>query len=1245
MKKILGIDLGVSSIGWSLINIDENSCDNNELLALGSRVIPLTTDETTGFTKGNGETACKQRTMKRSIRRGLDRYQQRRATLEKHFQNLNLVFDDSLNTLNPMQMWDLRARAATNGQKLTLAEIGKVISHINQRRGYKSAKGEAADNSKSEYLSAMSKRAREAKDLGLTPGQYFAKKLKESEYITKNGRIAYSFRIKDEVFPRKAYEDELHKILENQALFYPEIFTTQTNDLIFKTVFYQRPLKSCKHLVSICEFEAREYTDEKGNIIKSGPKVAPVTSPIAQVCRLWETINNIELKNYKNRSNKITVDDPSRLSKENKLNLYSYPISNEERQLIFDFLNTHERLKTSDLFKILGLKKDDGFSGGKMLSNGIKGNSTYVDLQKALSNELDINRFLRFDLRIIDSKHVNEETGEIYKTVSTEYLKEPLYQLWHTVYSIDDHDELKKVLENKFGITNDETVARLFALDFRGKGHSNKSAKFMCRLIPLLIHGLHYSEACEYLGLNHSGSITKEDNNKRELLSVLPLLNSGDLRQPVVEKILNQLIHQVNAIIAQYGQPDEIHVEMARELKQSKDERNESSARLRRLEAENKQISENISELGLRPSKNKIQKYRMWSESHGVCFYCGKTINVREFLLGIDSEKEHIIPRSLYFNDSFSNKVCSCRECNADKGQMTGYDFMKSKSPEAFNAYMDRIATLFNEYKSSKGKAGISKTKHDLLLTSRDEIPSDFIERDLRLTQYISRKAIEILRQCCREVLPTTGAVTGFFRHAWGYDDLLHDINLPVYRASGQTEIDQYEHKGQIRTRERIIGWNKRLDHRHHAIDALTIALTDRSHIQRLNTLNAKDEQNDTDRQNLEKWACKQPHFSFDTVKHQLEKTIISFKPGKKVATTSKRIVYKKGKYTVAQKGIIVPRGPLTEESVYGRIKSMKKDVPVKDAFSDWQNIVDNHIRQQVYERLVEFNFDHKQAAKSLKKNPILHSSGSPVIKVDMWQWQYVIKYKISQITTTNKDKIVDPKIREIVNCRFEEVGNNNLKFQQSVAVNPLFLDDEHNIPIKTVRCYTGISQSSVTTVQRTADNIPIGYAKGGNNHHIAIYMDSDGNMEEFVVPFWLAVKRKQHQLPVIVTDPQKLWNDIHNRENDLDQTLLMGLPLPDRRFLLSMQINEMFIIGLSDEEINGYLRNNDINALNNHIYRVQKLTSKIYEFKRHSCTLSDTTKELLENGNYIRIQSFGKLKELNPRKISVSRLGEISFI
>lgn len=1220
MKKILGLDLGVGSIGWAVIEAKENNVPQ-KILGMGSRIVPLSTDDASEFSTGNAISKNAKRTEKRTARKGYDRYQLRRKNLTEELRKLKMLPDESLIKLPTLQLWQLRANAATKGCKLTLPEIGRILYHINQKRGYKHAKSdENADTKQKAYVADVNARYAMIQERNQTIGQYFAEELKKSETSTGNG-VFYTYRTKEQVFPRKAYEAEFDKIMVVQKEFYPEILTDDEIDkLRNEIIFYQRGLKSCKHLVSICEFEKRAYTNKDGKIVYNGPKVAPKSSPIFQVCKIWESVNNLTLKNRKGESLEILK---------------------KQRQAMFDFLDNHDKMGLTDMYKILGISKADGWWGGKAIGKGLQGNTTKTALRNALANIDNSEELLKFKLENIDSGLVDEETGEVIQIVSPAFEKEPLYQLWHTVYSISDKEELSHALRNKFGITDEDTINKIYSLDFVKPGFGNKSAKAIRRILPYLQEGLMYSEACEYAGFRHSESLTVAENNARELLNKLPQIQKNELRQPIVEKILNQMINVVNALIDKYDGIDEIRVELARELKQSKDERAATDKNMRAKERENKSISEKIEEFGIRTSRSRIQKYRMWVESQEKCFYCGQPVNAQEFLSGLDVEIEHIIPKSLLFDDSFSNKVCACRKCNAEKGNKTAYDYMKTKGDACFNEYLERIENYF--------KAGsISKTKRDRLLTPNDKIPTDFIERDLRLSQYIARKSTEILRQVCRTVNTTTGSVTDFVRHTWGYDEILHSLNFSRYQQAGLTEMHEFEHQGQKHTEERIKDWSKRLDHRHHAIDALVVAMTQQSFIQRLNHLNTErdamfqevEKQKDdwkNDYSLLQEWLNERPHFQIQDVQKEVDKILVSFKAGKRVATIGKRTKYVNGKKQVLQDNIIIPRGALSEESVYGCIKSIEKNKPLKYIFENPDLIAKKYIRDLVKQRIAENDGNAKSALASLKKNPIMVSKNRDIELqyATCFKKEYVIKYPLSSIKAGDVENIIDSHIRDLVTNRLKENGNN----EKTAFSTPLYADANNTIQIKSVRCYTGLS--AIAPVKYDGQGNAIGFVKPGNNHHIAIYKDSEGKMQEHLVTFWHAVERKKYGIPAIITNPKETWdNIIANKE--LPESFLSNLPDINWTFVTSLQQNEMFILGMDEESYQDAINANDYATLNKYLFRIQSLSSNDYWFRYHIETINDKSENAKNIRKYYRTKSLGAFLSLYPHKIQISLLGEI---
>ncbi len=1236
--KILGLDLGISSIGWAVINID-NKSEDIDLLGFGSRIIPFNGDnDATDFAQGKGETPSSKRTQARSMRRNLDRWQLHREQLKEMLHSCRIMSASSkFEALDPFQVWKLRADAATPGKQLSFQDLSRVLLHINHRRGYKHAKSDDMSDSKTTaYVERINDLYAKIKAMDLTPGQYFCQELAKSAMESPKGKKHYTFRVKEKILPRKAYEEEVKQILEVQSQFYPEILTEKVKDELVRVIFYQRPLKSCKHLVSYCEFEKQLFPNSKGKLVDGGPKVAPRTSPLAQVCRIYEAINNISIVNPRLKGKTTGAEDMSLIPPsrhELKKFRYKYEFDAEEREKLFDYLNTHEKLTQAELFKILGLKRSDGFRCDQAVGKGIQGNMTRCQLEAALQGleEDKIKKLLQFDLSF--QQKVDKSTGEIREEISSSYNQQPLYALWHTLYSINDRDELFLVLKEKFGIDNQEVLDRLYTLDFVKAGYSNKSAKFMRRILPELMQGMQYNEACESIGIRHSDYLTKEENENRTLSNRLAQINPGELRQPIVERILNQTINLVNALMDKYGEIDEVRVELARELKQSKEERKRTTDNINLREKDNKALALQISELGIVPTRRRIQKMRMLAETGNRCMYCGKPVSPARFVEGHGYEVEHIIPRVRYFDDSFSNKVCACHECNAAKGAHTAFDFMSARGEQQFNEYKDRAAYLLDQKK-------ISKQKYKYLMMSGSEIPQDFIERDLRESQYIAKKAKELLVTVIRNVYSSSGSVTDFFRNAWGYDTILHDLNFPRFDSAGLTEVQEYESHGHKHREPRIIGWNKRRDHRHHAIDALVIALTRQSYVQKLNTLNAafdsRDERNEA-KQNLSRWAASQPHIERSKVMAKADEIAISLKPGKRFATPGR--AYKDPSGILRR--TLVPRAPLHKDTVYGKIKVPDGLKKIKYALENLSLVADADLKEALAKRLSENIYDIKATLKSLKANPI-KKEGTEVSAVPCFRDEIVVRYPIEAIKRKDLSSVVDKRIRKVLESRFAEVSSDK-DFVKSLAERPLYSDADCTNRIKAVRCFTGIKADSLAIVRRNEAGDSIGYAMTRNNHHVAFYIGEDGKPLAITTSFWAAIKRKRYGMPVIITEPQKAWDILTVTEENPDiREIAAGLPPEQSRFLFSLRRNEMVVLGMSDDEWADAIRMNDKAAICRHLYRVWKLGNGDYYFKLHTNTTSIIEEGDKEMSEYYRCASIGSLLSLNPRKVTIDITGEI---
>ena len=1187
-KHVLGLDLGVGSIGWCLIALDAQG-DPAEILGMGSRVVPLTNlGDDKAFSKGEAFTANQERTARRTMRRGFARYQLRRYRLRRELEKVGMLPDAALIQLPLLELWELRKRAATAGGRLTLPELGRVLCHINQKRGYRHVKSDAAaivgdegekkKDSNSAYLAGIRANDEKLQDEHKTVGQYFAEQLRQGQSESPTGGISY--RIKDQIFSRQRYIDEYDQIMAAQRVHYPDILTDEFIRMLRdEVIFMQRPLKSCKHLVSLCEFEKQEKVmrvqqdDGKGGRqlverkVKFGPKVAPKSSPLFQLCRIYEAVNNIRLTRPDGSPRDITP---------------------EERAKIVVHLQSSASLSFAALKKLL---KEKALIADQLTTkSGLKGNSTRVALAAALQPYPQYHHLLDMELetRMMTVQLTDEETGEVTErevaVVTDSYVRQPLYRLWHILYSIEERDAMRRALITQLGMKEEDLdgglLDQLYRLDFVKPGYGNKSAKFICKLLPQLQQGLGYSEACTAVGYRHSNSPTSEEITERTLLEKIPLLQRNELRQPLVEKILNQMINLVNALKAEYG-IDEVRVELARELKMSREERERMTRQNGERKKANDKVAEKIRECGLFPTKSRIRKYMLWEEAGEKCLYCGQILTLSQCLNGDDMEVEHIIPKSVLYDDSYGNKTCACRRCNKEKGNRTALEYIRAKGWEA--EYMERINGLLD-------KKAISYSKHQRLRWLKEDIPSDFLERQLRLTQYISRQAMAILQQGIRRVSASEGGVTARLRSLWGYDDILHTLNLDRYDSMGETECVSRE--GETTEKLRIKDWSKRKDHRHHAIDALVVASTRQGYIQRLNRVSSESEREamsgeievqkatKTDKLSLlERWLTQRPHLSVRAVSDKVAEILISYRPGKRVVTRGRNIYRKKTadgrEVTCVQRGVLVPRGELMEASLYGKILSQGR------------------------ERIV-------------KRYP-LHAL---------------------------KGEVVDPRLRELI-AEYNQEITSKVKAKGS----PLYLDAAEKQEVRSVRCYVDKpSVAKAIPIRFDERGRAITFVKSGSNHHLALYRTPHGKLEESIVSFWDAVDRARYGIPLVITHPREVIEQVLLR-GDVPESVLRLLPPSDWVFVDSLQQDEMVVIGLSDKELQRALEVQDYHKLSEHLYRVQKMSSRDYWFRYHlETSVADDKNTSGRIPKFHRVRSLSDYEKRNIRKVRVDLLGRISL-
>lgn len=445
-------------------------------------------------------------------------------------------------------------------------------------------------------------------------------------------------------------------------------------------------------------------------------------------------------------------------------------------------------------------------------------------------------------------------------------------------------------------------------------------------------------------------------------------------------------------------------------------------------------------------------------------------------------------------------------------------------------------------------------------------------------------------------------------------------------------------HSGKEVEVERIKDWTKRLDNRHHAVDALAIACTTQGMIQRLNTLNASrdemlEELNDKDqrlvdpeRSMLEKWVFVQPHISYAEAKNEIDKIVISQRPNTRITVPGKRYVTKNGKRTLAQTGIIVPRGALHAEFVYGRIMKLE---------ADGVTMTPQYVRKYKLGIGAQgFLFNGKEFYKEeLKKDS---------------------KTGLSKIVVTDKikdvlEKIVDGGIRqrilERLNRGFEEGTDYRANVVQALAnlknldEDPIYSDDDKTRPIRTVRKF--VSSSTMVAVRKDGNGKPMSFVEPDGNHHVAFYKDENGEIKETIVTKWLAVQRKLNHIPIIIDNPSQTWSEVLSR-NDVPDELLQSLPKDSSTFVLSLQIGEAIIMGMEDADYHKALEEKDMQSLAEHLYFVQNISSNNYRLRRHVESSFDTTDMNKEDQRFLNIKSVSSFFNSNPHKAKITILGDI---
>ena len=1126
MSKILGLDLGTNSIGWAIVDDSQN-----KIVGMGSRIFPMGV-ENLGDGEGREISKNASRTGARGVRRQFFRRRLRKKVLlkelskydlcplkEKHFENWKKTKEFPENELKEwfsLNPYELRAKALN--EKISLTELGRLFYHLLQRRGFLS-NSRTSGKDDGAIFKGKPKEGKVGIDetreriKGKTLGTY----LYEIQPIDNEPYSPQSTRIRNRYTTRQMYVDEFEMIWQHQIQYHSEL----NDDL--KTLiggrkidgyekdgilFHQRPLRSQKHLIGNCSFEP------------SKTKCALSALPF-ELFRIYQWVNTVDCNGKR--------------------------ISQEEKEKMIQVLLHKEKPSFKDLRKAIG-KLDAYYKFNYKDDDKIVGTYTISNLASKKY----------FGTKWFDLSDKEQE------------------DIWHVLYFFDNKDKVKEYAIANWGFTEEQAI-NISSFHLK-EGYSNLSRKAIYNILPFLKMGIVYDIAVVLGGVKNvfggqwdyltqedkdfiidnipeivrtkikggfietiKEVIQKEFNFSQKQLNKLyhhsasidtvviknslPIGANADkdiqkIKNPIVITALFELRKLVNELIETHGKFNEIKVEMARDLKASKSQRNTIRNEQKRLERENDRVKAKIEEAGQRVTHESLLKYKLWEECKNTCPYTGAIIPLHKLFTG-EIQIEHIHPWSRSLNDSFANKTLCYADENRLKGNKTPFEFYGNDEAN-WTIIKERALKLFSDTKE------YPKAYPKFKRFVQQKFDDDFTSRQLNDTRYISKEAKNYLAQICDKVTVSPGQMTAKLRQKWGLNYILNEDD----------------------------GEKTREDHRHHAIDALVMATSNVSYLQELSKRNRYKKNYD-----LKDFPMPWEGFNNDAEK-AVDSILVSHKKNKQLITVRKHITKKEN--GVFKNTGVAARGQLHKETVYG-----KRTAPFSEEAFHVRKPLESIITDKQLEKVVD---------EGIKK---------------------LILQRIQSLGGFVKGKIPD--------STFFIVDKDGIKQPQ------LFLPNKNGSPVPILKVRIKENIGGAEKLKDKSNQ----WVNPRNNHHVLIYKDVNDNLKEEVVTFWTAVERKRNGYPVY------------------------QLPADGKEIVTTLQINDMFLLGLNEHEIDWYNLNNSF--LRSYLYRVQKTSrkEKSFEFFFRHCLASS-----LDNPNEgLSIQSFKKWNEFSPIKVRISVSGMIEKV
>lgn len=784
----LALDVGSSSIGWLLYEVVDGAPVG--IIDGGSRIFGDGREPKTGQSLAVG------RRMARSMRRRRDRYLKRRATLMKRMAEAGLMPANPVEAAELVELDPYELRAQALDAALPLTHLGRAFFHLNQRRGFKSNRrsdkgsnegGIVAEASARLDMAMMASGAR-------TYGEFLHMRRRSAEdprsVPAVRTRINPSLLDEDgketagyDFYPdRHHLEDEFQAIWAAQASHHPEL-TAELRDQIFETIFFQRPLKPMA--VGRCAFV-------------NEPRL-PKAHPLTQARTLYETVNMLRI---------VSPGLPKRR------------LTRDERDKIVTALNGKKPTKSPSSTK-LSLKE---------IAKVIK-----LDPHQSFSLETASRDAIACDPVRMSLAHP-DRFGPAWSSLNVD-------EQWELIDRLREEQDAATLIlwiMERYGF--DRKKASAIADAPLPEGFSRLGNTATRRVLEVLIEGTPseemptYNEAVAHCGWHHSQFATGEVMERLPYYGQIlerhiapgtsnpqddDITRFGRITNPTVHIGLGQVRRLVNRVIEIHGRPDEVVIELARELKMGEEEkrrltqqnkRNQKAAELRSQKL--------IEELGVEDTGANRAILRIWEETSldvlkRFCPYSGAQISASMLFDG-SCDIDHILPYSRTLDDSFGNKVICLKSANREKRNKTPWEAWggTSKWP-LIEANLDNLPAN-------------KRWRFQPDAMSIYEGERDFVARALVDTQYLSRVTREYLEclypdaltQGRRPIWVVSGRLTELLRRHWGLNSLLPDSNKGTAKAKN------------------------RQDHRHHMIDAAVIGATDQGLVKRISDVSKSNVEN-----------------------------------------------------------------------------------------------------------------------------------------------------------------------------------------------------------------------------------------------------------------------------------------------------------------------------------------------------------------------------------------------------------------